>query len=155
MAWLEARNVCKYFREGSKYEVRALRDVTLAIPEGSFVLLKGPSGSEKSTLLAILGALENPTRGQVIFRDRDMAAFSDSALARVRRQMGFVFQNFSLIPRLSVLENITYALLPRGIPRVQRNEIAQSMLSRFGLGERSADRPEELRKASTTVHCCF
>jgi putative ABC transport system ATP-binding protein len=144
MSFLETRALCKYFRPGSTGEVRALQDVSLTIPQGSCVVLTGPSGSGKTTLLALLGALERPTHGQVIFKDRELGSFSDVALARVRRQMGFIFQDFSLIPGLPVWENITYPLIPRGVPRAERYRRAQSLLSRLGMPEKLTMRPGEL-----------
>jgi putative ABC transport system ATP-binding protein len=144
MSFLEARKVCKVYRAGSPREVRALEEVSLAIPRGSFAALMGPSGSGKTTLLALLGALERPTRGQVLFEGRDLNAFSDMGLARVRRRMGFIFQDFSLIPNLPVWENITYPLIPRGFSRSRRFDIAQSLLVRCGLADKGSARPEEL-----------
>jgi putative ABC transport system ATP-binding protein len=141
---LEARNVCKYFRPGTAQEVRALHDVSLSIGQGSFVALTGPSGSGKTTLLALLGALERPSAGQVVFLGRDLSSFSDVALARTRRRMGFVFQDFSLIPALSAWENITYPLIPRGVPRAARYAQAQALLGRFGLEGKRHARPKEL-----------
>jgi len=144
MALLEARNVCKFYRSGSRAEVHALQDVSLTIPRGSFTALTGPSGSGKTTLLALLGALERPTRGQVFFEERDLSSCSDVALARVRRRMGFIFQDFSLIPNLPVWENITYPLIPRGVPGRRRHELAQSLLGRLGIADKLAARPQEL-----------
>jgi putative ABC transport system ATP-binding protein len=141
---LETRNVCKHFRRGAALEVRALQDVSLTIAQGSFTALTGPSGSGKTTLLALLGALERPSSGQVVFLGRDLSAFSDVALARARRRMGFVFQDFSLIPGLSVWDNVTYPLIPQGVPRAARFARAQSLLGRFSLEGRLLARPREL-----------
>src|SRR5438093_6098249 len=124
MVILEARNACKYYHAGTAAEVRALDGVSLSIARGSLVVLTGPSGSGKTTLLALLGALERPTRGQVLFQGRDLRSCSDVELARIRRRLGFVFQNFALIPTLPVWENITYPLIPRGVRRSQRYELA-------------------------------
>jgi len=106
--------------------------------------LTGPSGSGKTTLLALLGALERPSSGQVFFQGRDLGGFSDVALARVRRRLGFVFQDFSLIPGLTVWENITYPLIPRGISSSVRYHRAGELLARFGLGDKIHARPREL-----------
>lgn len=144
MSLLEARQVCKYFRQGSAAEVRAVQEVNLSIESGSWVVLTGPSGSGKTTLLALLGALERPSRGQLLFAGRDLSGCSDGELARIRRRMGFVFQNFALIPNLPVWENITYPLIPRGVSRIQRYERARALLSRFGLLEKLTSRPKEL-----------
>src|SRR3954454_13261721 len=123
MSFLETRNVCKFYRTGSRAEVHALEDVSLAIPRGAFAALTGPSGSGKTTLLALLAALERPTRGQVLFDGQDLSTFSDVALGRVRRRVGFIFQDFALIPTLPVWENITYPLIPRGVGRPRRLRI--------------------------------
>ena len=113
----EARAVCKYFHQGTPAEVRALQDVSLSIGQGCFCALTGPSGSGKTTLLALLGALDRPTQGQVLFQGRDLAQCSDAELARTRRRMGFIFQDFALIPTLAVWENISY---PLSAPRCSR-----------------------------------
>jgi putative ABC transport system ATP-binding protein len=144
MTVVETRRVCKYYREGTPAEVRAVEEASLAIPRGGFVVLSGPSGSGKTTLLALLGALERPTRGEILFGGRDLSGLADAELARVRRRIGFVFQDFALLPRLPVWQNVTYALIPRGIPRAERLERARSLLTRFGLEGKIQARPEEL-----------
>jgi putative ABC transport system ATP-binding protein len=140
---LEARNLCRSFRTG-KSEVRAIRDVSLIIQEGSLTLLTGPSGSGKTTLLSLLGALDRPNSGQILFRGSVLSGFSDIALARLRRRMGFVFQNFSLIAGLPIWENITYPLVPRGMHRHQRWTLAQQLLARMGMEDKLNRLPEEL-----------
>jgi putative ABC transport system ATP-binding protein len=104
----------------------------------------GPSGSGKTTLLALLGALDRPTRGNVHFGGVNLSTQSDAALARVRRRMGFVFQDFALIPGLSVWENITYPLIPRGVRRSLRRKTAATLLSRLGIVDRLDDSPRDL-----------
>jgi putative ABC transport system ATP-binding protein len=123
----------KHYGAGSRAEVRALDDVSLSIPRGSFTILTGPSGSGKTTLIALLGALERPTRGQVVFDGIDLATSSDVALARMRRRLGFVFQDFCLIPNLSAGDNISYPLIPRNVARPERQRRAQELLARFGM----------------------
>jgi putative ABC transport system ATP-binding protein len=140
----ETRQLCKTYLSGTTSEVRALRDVDLTVAPGSFVVLTGPSGSGKTTLLALLGALERPTSGQIHFDGRELSTLSGAELTRVRRRMGFVFQNFSLIPGLPVWENITYPLIPRGVPRLRRHKIADALLMECGLAGRLAARPAEL-----------
>lgn len=144
IAILETRALCKYFCAGTAAEVRALQNVSLAFVPGSFTLVRGPSGSGKSTLLALLGALDRPTSGEVLFQGQTLSNCSEAARARVRRRMGFVFQDFALIPGLPVWENITYPLLPRGLPRGERSRRARSLLERFAMGDRLQARPEEL-----------
>jgi putative ABC transport system ATP-binding protein len=140
----EARDVCKLYRPGSAHEVRALHRISLSIAPGSFVALTGPSGCGKTTLLALLGALERPSQGQVFFDGRDLSTSSGVGLTRVRRRLGFVFQDFSLVPGLRVWENITYPLIPRGVPRAARYEAARSLLTRFRLTDKMQARPKEL-----------
>jgi ABC-type lipoprotein export system ATPase subunit len=144
MVLYETRTLCKYYRAGSRAEVRALDDVSLGVERGGFTVVVGPSGSGKTTLLALLGALERPTRGAVLFEGRDLAACSDVELARVRRRLGFIFQDFALIPNLSVIENITYPLIPRGVAAGERLRRARELLSRFGLEAKLAVRAREL-----------
>jgi putative ABC transport system ATP-binding protein len=124
--------------------VRALDDVSVEIEQGSFTVVAGNSGSGKSTLLALLGAMERPTRGRILFAGKDLGNCSDAELARARRRMGFVFQDFSLIADLSVEENITYPLIPRRVPRAERRERAQRVLARFGLASNATTRAREL-----------
>jgi putative ABC transport system ATP-binding protein len=143
-ALLEARDLRRYFRPGGRAEVRALDGVSLTIPRGSFAVLTGPSGSGKTTLLALLGALDRPTSGHVLFDGRDLGPFSDVELARVRRRVGFVFQDFPSLPGLPIWENVTYPLIPRGVPRHERRRRAQELLGRLGLGDRLDARPREL-----------
>jgi ABC-type lipoprotein export system ATPase subunit len=143
-AILETQEVCRFFRPGSTAEVRALENVSLSIPQGSFTVLTGPSGSGKTTLLALLGALDRPTRGQVFFQGQELGRCSEGELARVRRRVGFVFQDFSLIAGLSVEENITYPLIPRGVRRAMRHERARRLLERLGLADKLSRRPPEL-----------
>jgi putative ABC transport system ATP-binding protein len=144
MTILEARSLCKHYSAGSGGFVQALEAVSLCIPAGGLVVTTGPSGSGKSTLLALLGALERPTGGQVLFHEEDLSRCSDVELARVRRRMGFVFQDFGLIPNLPVWENITYPLIPRGLSYRQRLRIARALLQRFGLEDRSGQPAGEL-----------
>lgn len=144
MSLLEARHVSKCFHAGSEREVWALRDHSLLIPQGSFVALIGSSGCGKTTLLSLLGALDRPTQGRVLWDGRDLSLCSDVELARMRRRLGFVFQNFALIPRLPLWENITYPLVPRGISRAERHEIARALLARFHLLNYLHKTPQEL-----------
>lgn len=144
MPLFDAQALCKVYNSGSRAEARALSDVSLTVERGSFTVAAGPSGSGKTTLLALLGALERPTRGRVLFDGKDLGGCSDVELARTRRRMGFVFQDFGLIPSLSALENITYPLIPRGVPRAERRRRAEELLTRFGMGTRLAARSAEL-----------
>jgi putative ABC transport system ATP-binding protein len=144
MEILEARHIYKSYRTGRRDEVRALDDVSLSISAGSFAVLTGPSGSGKTTLLALLGALERPSSGHILWRGEDLSRLSDMALARVRRRMGFVFQDSSLIPRLSVWENITYPLIPCAVPRARRWARARALLETLGMLDKLTVPSEEL-----------
>ncbi|HZV03531.1 MAG TPA: ABC transporter ATP-binding protein [Gemmataceae bacterium] len=144
MFLFETRDLCKYYRDGSRSEVRALDEVTLGIERGSLTVVSGPSGSGKTTLLVLLGALERPTRGHVIFDGRDLADCSDVALTRARRRMGFVFQDFALIPNLTAEENITYPLIPRGVPRSEQRRRARAALTRLGMEDKLTVRARRL-----------
>jgi putative ABC transport system ATP-binding protein len=144
MYLFETRALCKFYRIGSRAEVRALQDVTAQIPPKSFTVLTGPSGSGKTTLLALLGYLERPTSGQVVFAGKDLSTCSDVELSRARRRLGFVFQDFALIRGLPVWENVTYPLVPRGRSGRERYQLAGQLLARVGLAERMTSRPAEL-----------
>jgi ABC-type lipoprotein export system ATPase subunit len=143
-AIFETRDVCKYYRQGAAGEVRAIHAVSLAVERGGVTVLTGPSGSGKSTLLALLGAVERATSGAVFFGGSDLAQCSDAERTRARRRMGLVFQNFALIPRLPNWENITYPLIPRGVARAERYELARAVASRLGIEDKLGKRPEEL-----------
>jgi putative ABC transport system ATP-binding protein len=125
--------------------IEALRGVDLAIGEGEFVVVAGPSGSGKSTFLHLLGALDEPTSGQVLVSGSDLAGQtpSEKTLLR-RRKLGFVFQSFNLVPVLSAFENVEYPLLIDGIGRGERKRRTDAALSAVGLGDRARHRPDQL-----------
>src|SRR5579871_5350484 len=125
MGIFETRSLCKYYRTRARAEVRALDDVSIRIERGSITVVSGPSGSGKTTLLALLGALERPTRGQVFFDGENLGDCSGMQLARVRRKLGFIFQDFALIGHMTVEDNITYSLIPRGVTRSERCQRAR------------------------------
>lgn len=141
---IRTEHLCKFYRGRDREEVRAVDDVSLTVSRGRWMVLTGPSGSGKTTLLSLLGALTRPSGGSVILNDVELNRCSDFELARVRRTIGFVFQNYSLLPRLPVWENITYPLIPRGVPAAARFEIARELLQRLGLVNRMEHRPEQL-----------
>jgi putative ABC transport system ATP-binding protein len=139
MPLFETRDVTRVYRRGSARALRALDGVTLAIEERTCCALTGPSGSGKSTLLSLLGAMERPTAGEVRCRGQSLAGLSDVGLARIRRRFGFVFQNFSLLPKLPVWDNVTYPLIPRGVGRAERIRTARELLDPLDLADRLHD----------------
>lgn len=144
MPLFETRSASKFYRRGAAHEIRALDGVSIEIGKGACCALAGPSGSGKSTLLALLGALDRPTTGEVEFEGQTLTGLSDIGLTRIRRRLGFVFQNFSLLPKLSVWENVTYSLVPRGAAPRQRLAAAHKLLKPLGLADRLHDRAAEL-----------
>ncbi|HEV6953118.1 MAG TPA: ABC transporter ATP-binding protein [Promicromonospora sp.] len=134
----------KTYRQGRRV-VRALRGVSLTIGEGELVAVQGPTGGGKSTLLQMLGGLDRPTSGTVTLDGTDLATVSDAELTTTRgRTIGFVFQNFNLVPTLTALENVETALVPVGVPRQSRASRAQAALESVGLGDRGDHLPGEL-----------
>jgi putative ABC transport system ATP-binding protein len=125
--------------------VHALRGVSLSIEPGELVAVEGPSGSGKSTLLQLLGAMERPTAGRVEFDGSPLAGASDRTLTTLRREaIGFVFQQFNLIPTLTAGENVEIAMAGAGVPRAQRHARAAELLEMVGLAERSEHLPTRL-----------
>ncbi len=141
---VEARGITKVYRmEG--VEVRALDGVDMAVARGDSLAIMGPSGSGKSTLLGLLGGLDRPTSGSLAFEGRDVARLSDDELARLRNQVvGFVFQNFQLLPRTTALGNVGLPLVYRGLGRAERRRRATEALEAVGLAQRLLHRPSEL-----------
>ena len=123
----------------------ALNDVSVSIKEGEFVSIMGSSGSGKSTLMNIIGCLDVPTKGNYFFRDNDIAKYNSNNLAELRnKDIGFVFQNFNLLPRLNALENVVLPLLYSGKNLKERNRLALEALKNVGLEERVHHRPNQL-----------
>ncbi|HKQ48206.1 MAG TPA: ABC transporter ATP-binding protein [Phycisphaerae bacterium] len=139
---IELRNLEKIYRVGTEL-VHALRGVTLEIHENEYLAIMGPSGSGKSTLMNILGCLDIPTRGSYLLRDKDVSKLSQSGLARIRgRQIGFVFQNFELLPRTTALKNVQLPLMYAQVPHRRRR--AMDALKMVGLTDRAKHRPNQL-----------
>jgi len=125
--------------------VWALRGVSLEIAAGEFIAVIGPSGSGKSTLLQLMGGLDRPTQGRIVLDGRNLLTISDDELARIRnREIGFVFQQFYLLPRADALRNVELPLLYAGLSRRQRHQQAREALERVGLGDRVHHRPDQL-----------
>jgi len=141
---IRLERVSKVYRTGA-FEVAALRDVDLTIDDGEFVAIAGPSGSGKSTLMHILGCLDVPTAGRYFLAGEDVSAMTEDDLAAVRnRRIGFVFQQFNLLPSLTALRNVELPLAYSGVPRHERHERAIRALARVGLDDRLEHRPGEL-----------
>ena len=141
---LATREVSKIYRTGST-EVAALRDVSVEVRAGEFVAVRGSSGSGKSTLLNVLGGLDRPTAGEVLFAGRPLALADKRQMARYRRQsVGMIFQNFNLIPTLSAAENVALALAFGGVRGRGRDGRARELLARVGLEGRLTHKPAEL-----------
>ncbi len=140
----ELRNVTKRYTRG-KETVHALDGVDLTIADGDRLVIQGPTGGGKSTLLQMLGGLDRPTSGEVVLDGTDLAKLSEVKLTGVRSEnIGFVFQSFNLIPTLTAQENVETALVPLGIKVKDRRERAAEALKSVGLGERLAHLPSEM-----------
>jgi putative ABC transport system ATP-binding protein len=142
---LEAADVVRTYRLGRDVEVHALRGVSFTVDRGEHVAIMGSSGSGKSTLLNLLGALDRPTAGHVRYDGRDVRSLTDAELAALRNHsIGFVFQSFHLLPRLSALENVVLPLVYRRGTRQDRRARALEALAAVGLADRVEHRPTEL-----------
>ena len=140
---VELTDVRKIYQVGEP--VHALDGVSLEIPRGSYVAIMGPSGSGKSTLMNLVGCLDTPTGGEVVVGGREVAGLSDRDRTTLRgTEVGFVFQTFNLMPRLSAIENVAIPQLFQGVGREERRERARSLLERVGLGDRTDHLPNEL-----------
>ena len=141
---IKLENVWKIYQLG-KVELTVLREISLEIAPGSFVSILGPSGSGKSTLLNIIGLLDTPTKGKVFLEGQNTSRFSEDERAQIRgKKVGFIFQQFNLLPNLNALENVMIPMVFQGIPESKRRERAEFLLSSVGLKERISHRPSEL-----------
>ncbi|MBU1802458.1 MAG: ABC transporter ATP-binding protein [Actinobacteria bacterium] len=141
---IELDEVRKTYRSGT-IEFEALRGVDVTIDEGEYVAVVGPSGSGKSTLMNLLGCLDTPTSGAYRLAGEDVSTMSETELAEVRnRRIGFVFQQFHLLPSKSAWRNVELPLVYAGVPRAERRDRARAALTRVGLEERLDNRPGEL-----------
>ena len=139
-----ARDLTREYRTG-RSRVRALRGVSISVPKGDFLAVTGPSGSGKSTLLHLLGGVDTPTSGDVVFLGRSLAQMSVEARAALRLEhVGLVFQRFHLLPMLTALENVELPLAAARVSRKIRRERAAAVLERVGLADRLLHRPGEL-----------
>lgn len=144
MTLLKLEKVSKtYFLDGVR--VPALRGVSFTIEKGEFVAIMGPSGSGKSTLMHLIGCLDQPTRGKIFLDGQDVSRLSEDQLAQIRNQkIGFVFQNFNLLPKVTALENVELPLIYAGLPAAERRKRALHMLQQVGLAHRASHRPNQL-----------
>ena len=137
-------HIGKRYRFGES-EFEALIDINLAIGRNEFVALTGPSGSGKSTLMNVLGCLDTPSAGEYQLDGAVVSGLDEAELATVRnRKIGFVFQNFYLMPRMTALDNVAQPLIYRGIAPARRRELAEDALARVGLGDRVRHRPNQM-----------
>ena len=141
---IRIENLTRFYTIGEE-TVRALNGINLTIQKNEYVALMGPSGSGKSTLMNIIGCLDTPTSGEYFLNGPNVAQLSDSELAAIRnKEIGFVFQTFNLLPRLTALQNVALPLVYAGIPEAERLKKAKEVLEQVGLGDRIKHRPNEL-----------
>jgi putative ABC transport system ATP-binding protein len=142
MIWME--DIVKTYRLG-EVNVPVLKGIDLAIDEGEYIAIMGVSGSGKSTLMNIIGCLDRPTAGTYLLESRNLTTLDNDDLAFIRNQrIGFVFQQFNLLPRATALENVMLPMVYAGVPKSQRRRRAEEALVRVGLAERMSNRPSQL-----------
>jgi putative ABC transport system ATP-binding protein len=141
---IELKNVWKIYKMGS-VNVNALQGVSLKIKKGEFVSILGPSGSGKSTLMNLVGSLDWPSKGDVYLDNHNISHLSESKLAQIRgKKIGYIFQQFNLIPTLTALQNVMLPMIFQNIPEDKRVDVAKKLLERVGLGDRMDHKPKEL-----------
>lgn len=141
---IRVKNLCKIYRAGAN-QVTALADVNIIVEPGEFTAVMGPSGSGKSTLLNLLGCLDTPTSGSYHLDGMEVSGAGDAELAKIRnRKIGFVFQTFNLLPRITAVRNVELPMIYAGVPPRERARRAGEALERVGLAERMQHKPSEL-----------
>jgi putative ABC transport system ATP-binding protein len=141
---IHLEDIERLFKVGDQ-QVHALNNLTLNVPTGEYLSIMGPSGSGKSTLLHIIGLLDRPTAGRYLLDNKDVTALTDEELARTRREtIGFVFQFFHLVPRLTAKQNIELPLILAGLPPNERTVRSEKLLQATGLADRAHHRPDQL-----------
>lgn len=141
---LKLENVWKIHKLG-KVDLVALKDINLEIAPGDFVTIMGPSGSGKSTLLNMVGCLDVPTKGKIFLKGKDISLLSEDNLSQLRgRTIGFIFQEFNLLPNLDALENVMMPMIFQGTPVLHREQRARELLESVGLKDRMLHQPAEL-----------
>ncbi len=144
MAIVQLSGICKDYQQGGA-PVRVLKDVDLTVEQGDYLAIMGPSGSGKTTLMNIIGCLDVPTAGSYILDGQDLNRLSDDKLADIRnRKIGFVFQNFHLLPKMDALDNVALPLLYAGVSLKERRARAEEALQAVGLGDRIHFMPNQL-----------
>lgn len=144
MAILELKDICKDYQQGRE-PVRVLKNINLTVEQGEYLAIMGPSGSGKTTLMNIIGCLDVPTSGSYNLAGRDLKDLSDDELAEIRnKHLGFVFQGFHLLPKMTALDNVALPLLYAGVSVRERRERAAAALTAVGLGERMNFLPNQL-----------
>lgn len=144
MPIIDIKNIRKEYLMGSQL-IEALKNVSVAIEKNEYVALMGPSGSGKSTLMNILGCLDTPTSGSYKLNGTEVSEMTDDELARVRnKEIGFIFQTFNLLPRLTALENVALPMVYAGVSKAERNERAEKVMQMVGLADRMHHKPNEL-----------
>lgn len=142
---IDMRNIRKSYYIGESNELEILHGIDIVVRKGEFVSIVGESGSGKSTLMNIIGALDKATKGEYYFEGIDLMKVPDSQLSKMRnKKVGFVFQNFNLIGRMSALKNVELPMMYAGIPESERRKRAAFLLDRVGMGERMSHDPNEL-----------
>ena len=143
-ALIEFDEVCKYYQMGDT-TVKAADHITMKIDKGEFVAIVGQSGSGKSTCMNIIGCLDVPTQGTYKLNGRDVGRMSRDELAEIRNELlGFIFQQYNLLPKLSLMENVEVPLVYAGIPRAERHRRARAVLEQVGLGDKIRNKPNQL-----------
>ncbi len=141
---VEFKDVSRVYRNG-EHEQRALDHVNFSVEEGDFIAIMGPSGSGKSTMMNILGCLDRPTSGKYYLDGKEVAGLSDDELAHTRNaKIGFVFQNFNLLSKITAQQNVALPLVYAGVPEEERMERAKKALQSVGLGDRMDHKPNEM-----------
>ena len=142
---IELQNICKSFLIGDNEKLEVLKNINLTVCKGEFIAIVGASGSGKSTLMNIIGALDRPTSGKYYLASEDISDMKDKALSEIRnRKIGFVFQNFNLIARTDAVRNVALPMLYAGVPGVQADERAKSLLRQVDMADRMYHNPSEL-----------
>lgn len=142
---IDMTHIIKRYYEGQENELEILHGINLRVNEGEFVSVVGESGSGKSTLMNIIGALDRPTEGNYLLNGENVGELDDESLSIIRNQkIGFVFQSFYLMPRISAVRNVEVPLLYAGVPEKERHERAMEQLARVGMDQRANHKPSEL-----------